>query len=68
VVLGTAAAGGFKAHALVFDAGDNPLTGFGGAAEPGFPVPVQGDPVNAALAGIGLPAVGFAGGDVDAGA
>ena len=56
---------GFPGPALVFDVGDEVAFGFGDTAEPGFPVAVQSDPVDVALAGIGLPAGGFAGGKVD---
>lgn len=68
--MGTVAVGDFKAEALIFDVGDDPPVGFGCAAELGLPVAVEDDPVDVAFEGIGLPAVGFAGGevDVDAGA
>ena len=49
----------------VFDVGKDAGLGFGGAAELGFPVAVEDDPVDVAFAGIGLPAAGFAGGEVD---
>jgi hypothetical protein len=64
-VLGTAARRDFKAEALVFGVGNDLQIGLGDAAELSFSVAVQGDPVDVAFAGIGLPAAGFAGGEVD---
>ena len=38
---------------------------FGDAAELGFPIAVAHDPIDVALAGIGFPAGGFGGGEID---
>jgi hypothetical protein len=46
MIPGAVAVGDFKTKALAFDIGDGRQVGFGNAAEPGFPVVVQNNPVD----------------------
>ena len=56
--LGAVAVGHFQAEVVVLDVGVDARVGFGDAAELGFPIAVEDDPVDMVLRrGVGLPAV-----------
>ena len=63
--LGTIAVRHFQTEIVIFDIGLDPRMRFRHAAEFGLPVAVENHPVDMAAAGVGLPAVGFGGVEVD---